>query len=71
VEGVRTRMKIQKGTKVKKAMRSFGKRHNIEWRKNLRFLLGSRELTGEEKVEELDGSEIYVFGEIVPIKIRV
>ena len=64
VEGISSKLKIQKGKRVKKVMRAFGKQHRIEY-KNLRFLAGSCELKGDERVGDFDGSDIDVFGEII------
>ena len=49
-------------------MKRFGKEHKTDYKKILRFLLGSLELTGDEEVGELNGREIKVVGEILPSK---
>ena len=77
LEKYRSSFKIEKHFKVKKLMKAFGKEHKIEYKKHLRFCIGSEELTGNEKIGELklnrgqiddlkkNGGEIEVFGEIV------
>jgi hypothetical protein len=68
LEGIKSKFRVMKKTKVKVVMKRFGKEHKTEYKKNLSFFLGSLELTGDEQVGELNGSEIKVVGEILPSK---
>ena len=62
VKGVTLKMGLEKDAKVKKAMKKFGKRFNVEY-KSLKFFLGNIELCGGELVKDLVGSDVLVFGE--------
>lgn len=62
-KGVFLKMGLDKGVRVKKAMKIFGKKFNTEYR-SLKFFLGNTELTGGEVVADLECSEISVFGDL-------
>merc|ERR1719318_766056 len=62
VKGVSLKIGLEKDAKVKKAMKKFGKRFNVEY-KSLKFFQGNTELSGGEVVKDLDGSGVLVFGE--------
>jgi hypothetical protein len=53
VRGVSLKMGLEKDAKIKKAMKKFGKRFNVEY-KSLKFFLGNTELSGGELVKDLD-----------------
>jgi hypothetical protein len=55
------KMVIKYGVKVGRGMKMFGKKFGLDWRK-LRFLVGGKQLTGEEMAEGLDGAKIMVEG---------
>ena len=63
VEGVRVKIGLKKGAKIKKAMKKFGKKFNIS-RKALKFMLCGEQLSGEELVGDLEGREIVVVGKL-------
>ena len=60
-KGVSLKMGLKKGSKIKPAMRKFGKRFKVPWT-HLNFSLGEIELTGREMADELDGTNIKVCG---------
>eukprot|EP00092_Neocalanus_flemingeri_P033539 GFUD01036458.1.p1 GENE.GFUD01036458.1~~GFUD01036458.1.p1 ORF type:complete len:455 (+),score=107.54 GFUD01036458.1:43-1407(+) len=63
VQGVSLKVAVKKEARTRKAMKKFGKRYRTDLR-TLKFLLGSSELTGNELVADLEGSIIYVHGEL-------
>ena len=63
VEGVRVKIGLKKGAKIKKAMKKFGNKFNIS-RKVLKFMLCGEQLSGEELVGDLEGRDIVVVGKL-------
>jgi len=63
VEGVRVKIGLKKGAKIKKAMKKYGKKFNIS-RKALQFKLCGEQLSGEELVGDLEGRDIVVVGKL-------
>jgi len=62
-KGVSLKLAVRKEARVKKAMKKFCKKFNVDYR-SLTFLIGSHKLTGVELVAELEGREIYVIGDL-------
>ena len=60
-EGVSIKIRVGKKIKMRKVMKKFGQKFNVDY-KVLKFLLGGRELGWEELVEDLNGSKIDVWG---------
>ena len=63
VEGVSVKISIMKGSKIKKAMKKFGKKLNVD-SKGLKFTLGGQELRGKELAGDLEGRKIVVWGDL-------
>merc|ERR1719470_33117 len=61
VKGASLKMGLKKGSKIKAAMKKFGKRYKVPWTQ-LNFFLGNIELTGGEMADEFDGVNIKVCG---------
>jgi len=62
-KGVSLKMAVREDVRIKKAMKKFAKKFNVDYR-SLTFLVGSHKLTGAELVAELGGTEIDVVGEL-------
>ena len=60
-EGVSIKIRVGKKIKMRKVMKKFGQKFNVDY-KVLKFLLGGRELGGEELVRDLNESQIDVWG---------
>ena len=63
LDKARIKIKVKKEARIKKAMKAFGKKHEVDYKK-LKFLIGGAELTGEEIVGDIVGNKIDVYGEL-------
>jgi len=60
-DGVSIKIRVGKKVRMRKVMKKFGQKFKVNY-KVLKFLLGGRELGGEELVGDLGGSKIVVWG---------
>jgi len=63
VKGIKYKVELSKGSKMKKAMKKFGKKFKVD-PKECKFTLGGEELTGKEVAGRLEGRQIVVWGEV-------
>jgi len=61
--GLSCRIKIDENAKIRKAMRKFGSKFNVDYR-SLQFFQDNQVLDGEETVMSLNGTEIVVYGQL-------
>jgi len=62
VKGICYKVELRKGSKIKKAMKKFGKKFKVDPKK-LKFTLGGKVMTGKELAGRLEGRHIVVWGE--------
>jgi hypothetical protein len=63
MKGISYKVELRRGSKIKKAMKKFGKKFKVV-PKEVKFTLGGKELTGKELAGRLEGRNIVVWGEL-------
>jgi len=61
--GIGIKVTLKRNVKIKKAMKIFAEKYNVN-RKKLSFVIRGEKLTGDELVSELEGREIIVHGKV-------